>query len=250
MTSVQTKDSSATQNVHENSMPSGSHPAECCHPPTTLFVANDSRLHPTATETAAAAATKTLTASPVPAVASHTVNIDHHDCPPVYPTPTDATTTTTVATPSDNIVQLQGQSQPSEADLDFIRRIRSGRRALLNVGGVRHEILWRTLDRLPRTRLGRLRYCNGVEDARQLCDDLVAVGRDGVEFFFDRHPTSFASVLNFYRTKKLHLLEDICVLSFSDDLEYWGVDELYMESCCQHRYHHRKEGRLPFGVDL
>lgn len=112
----------------------------------------------------------------------------------------------------------------------------------------RLSVMWKTLARLPSTRLGRLarlKKSMGTatrpvthEEIIRLCDDYDL---NNGEFFFDRHPRSFTSVINFYRTGKLHLVDDICVISFHDDLVYWGIDEYYLELCCQNKYHQKKE---------
>ena len=47
-----------------------------------------------------------------------------------------------------------------------------------------------------------------------------------------RHPRSFNAILNFYRTGKLHITDDICVLAFSEDLFYWRINEVLFDSCC------------------
>ena len=117
----------------------------------------------------------------------------------------------------------------------------SSRRIIVNVGGVRHEVPWRTLARLPRTRLGRLVACRSRAELASVCDDFD-LSPPTPEFFFDRHPRSFCAVVDFHRTGKLHMVDESgCVLAFSDDLAYWAIDDLYMESCCLQRYQQRKE---------
>lgn len=108
----------------------------------------------------------------------------------------------------------------------------------LNVGGVRHEVDPHMLLRFPHTRLARLLCCRSEAAILELCDDYSPVEK---EYYFDRNPRVFLCVLNFYHTGRIHMMEELCVFSFSQEIEYWGIQELHLSSCCSNWYHERKE---------
>ncbi|XP_057679149.1 potassium voltage-gated channel subfamily S member 3-like [Corythoichthys intestinalis] len=108
----------------------------------------------------------------------------------------------------------------------------------LNVGGIRFEVDGDMLRQFPHSRLARLLRCRSEAAILELCDDYSAADR---EYYFDRNPRVFLCVLNFYQTGRLHMMEDVCVFSFGQEIEYWGIQEFHLADCCSNWYHERKE---------
>ncbi|KAK5862927.1 hypothetical protein PBY51_018275 [Eleginops maclovinus] len=107
----------------------------------------------------------------------------------------------------------------------------------INVGGFKKRLQSDTLSRFPETRLARLLQCQSKESILELCDDYDDSER---EFYFDRNPALFPYVLNFYNTGRLHVMAELCIFSFSQEIEYWGINEFFIDSCCSSFYHCRK----------
>ncbi|XP_076870204.1 delayed-rectifier potassium channel regulatory subunit KCNS2 isoform X2 [Brachyhypopomus gauderio] len=107
----------------------------------------------------------------------------------------------------------------------------------VNVGGLKHSICSSMLRKFPDTRLCRLLTCDTEEAILQVCDDYDVQKK---EFYFDRNPGLFPYVFHFYQTGKLHVMDELCIFSFSQEIEYWGINEFFLDSCCSYRYHDRK----------
>lgn len=92
--------------------------------------------------------------------------------------------------------------------MEFIKRIRESekqkatdRRIKLNVGGVLFETWASTLERISGTRLALLAHLGETDDS---------FDREKKEYFFDRHPGAFMSILHYYRSEELHTDQNIC----------------------------------------
>lgn len=96
-------------------------------------------------------------------------------------------------------------------------------RITLNVGGVRHETHVSTLNNCPNTRLSKLA-------------DLHKQSHQKEEYFFDRHPAVFNSVIDFYRTGELHVPLDVCGAVVKRELDFWEIDEFEIKACCWRHY--------------
>ncbi|XP_060557754.1 potassium voltage-gated channel protein Shaw-like isoform X2 [Ruditapes philippinarum] len=116
------------------------------------------------------------------------------------------------------------EGKPMMEPPDDVTEIHSHDIITFNVGGIRFETLRRTLEANVHTRLSDSDFINSyyVEDR--------------MEYFFDRDPDIFKSVLNYLRTGSLHLPSFICGPSAKLELEFWGVRQQKIEQCCWINY--------------
>ena len=91
---------------------------------------------------------------------------------------------------------------------------------------------------LMMARLGKLAKARTHEDILKLAD---AYSLRENQFYFDRDAVVFNCLLNFYRTDRLHVIDEICILDYQDDLDYWNVSDINLEVCCFDKFNSRRE---------
>lgn len=64
----------------------------------------------------------------------------------------------------------------------------------------------------------------------ELCDEFVP--GNPPEYFFDRNPDNFPTILNIYRTGQFHMKEGGCALVLQKDLEYWIIGLSTLKKSC------------------
>ena len=91
---------------------------------------------------------------------------------------------------------------------------------ILNVGGIRHQTLRSTLKSLPGTKLA---------NDETLVSHFI---NERNEYFFDRSPSLFEYILNYYRIGELHLPSNVCSNIVRHEFEYWGIECHNLQGCC------------------
>ena len=88
-----------------------------------------------------------------------------------------------------------------------------------NVGGCRFDTYSQTItDRLGDKWLIRLK------------DSSAKVSSD--EYFIDRNPKIFSSILDYCRTGHLHLPHSICGPFITEEMAWWNVSPSHIQPCC------------------
>lgn len=106
-------------------------------------------------------------------------------------------------------------------------RKREDEKFVINVSGRRFETWRNTVEKYPDTLLG--------SNEREFFYD-----EDCREYFFDRDPDIFRHILNYYRTGKLHYPKHECLMSYDEELAFFGIIPDVIGDCCYEDYRDRK----------
>lgn len=134
----------------------------------------------------------------------------------------------------ETLVAENGLSANSSTQVTVQQKINK-ERVFINIGGIRHETYRSTLKNIPDTRLSWI-----AEESATHSPDYDPVNK---EFFFDRHPQVFSHILNYYRTGNMHVPYDVCGPLFEEELQYWGMDDTQVESCCWTTYRQHRDAQ-------
>lgn len=99
----------------------------------------------------------------------------------------------------------------------------------LNIRGRRFEVLSSTLSNVPNTRLANLEKNSVFYD----------VARD--EYFFDRDPDVFNSILNLYTMGKLHIPKNVCGAVMKEEMQFWRIPHQQVSECCLRTFYQVEE---------
>ncbi|XP_064626837.1 potassium voltage-gated channel subfamily C member 3-like isoform X2 [Lineus longissimus] len=116
-------------------------------------------------------------------------------------------------------------------ETEFKEAEQSGTTINLNIAGVHHQVPLSTLWRFPSTKLARLADYH-QRKINNGCDDEAL----STNYYFNRHPGVFQSIIDFYRTGELHYPSDICGVIAKREFKFWEVSDQTMEACCITNY--------------
>eukprot|EP00794_Sanderia_malayensis_P017976 gene17976-19772_t len=180
------------------------------------------------------------------AVKSQLINNNNYNKDPLCGSPDLAARLSTESTVSMKSHQLLSDNEADNGEEivmpdNQVTKTNSGQaskwkdKIIINVGGLRHITYRSTLRNVPDTRLSWLADTSAIQSADY--------DPDTGEFFFDRHPVVFSHVLNYYRTGKLHVPYDVCGPLYEEELQYWGIDDSQVESCCWISYRQHRDAQ-------
>ncbi|CAG2197227.1 KCNC1 [Mytilus edulis] len=77
--------------------------------------------------------------------------------------------------------------------------------------------------------------CNGSSAGKQIISAFTE-DKTVVDFHFQRHSTCTSNILDFIRGDLLHIPADVCPKKFRQEMEFWGIPENEIATCCLTKY--------------